>query len=213
MLPQERDLVQRLADQPFTLLGINSDKSRSALKKIIDEQKITWPQIFDGTRGPIARQWNVKSWPTIYVIDQQGVIRYRNVRGEALEKAVAALLGKGPRQSDSGAVERGSRAPLVPASECRAAAGILASARYRSRLGLPRVRESFLACRRGCEKPFLPPPRREPFPACRVGSSGQRNSGKGGGTKMIDQQPWGTVINLKGNRSWKPSGTQRHHAS
>ena len=101
MLPQERETVQRLADKPFTLLGINSDKSRSALQKIIAEQNITWPQIFDGTRGPIAKQWNVKSWPTIYVIDQQGVIRYRNVRGQALEKAVAGLLGIGPRKADS----------------------------------------------------------------------------------------------------------------
>lgn len=106
-------MVQRLADKPFTLLGINSDKSRSALQKIIDEQNITWPQIFDGTRGPIAKQWNVKSWPTIYVIDQQGAIRYRNVRGEALEKAVAGLLGIGPKKADSAtskpAAERGAR--------------------------------------------------------------------------------------------------------
>jgi len=94
-------MVQRLADKPFTLLGINSDKSRSALQKIISEQSITWPQIHDGTGGPIARQWNVKSWPTIYVIDQKGVIRYRNVRGEALEKAVAGLLGIKPEESDS----------------------------------------------------------------------------------------------------------------
>jgi peroxiredoxin len=102
MLPQEREMVQRLADKPFTLLGINSDQSRSALKKIIDEQRITWPQVFDGgTRGPIAKQWNVKSWPTVYVIDQQGIIRFRNVRGEALEKAVNSLLGKGPRKADA----------------------------------------------------------------------------------------------------------------
>ena len=97
MLPQERELVQRLAGKPFTLLGINSDKSRSALQKTIAEQQITWPQIWDGsTTGPIAKQWNVHGWPTIYVIDQQGIIRYRNVRGEALEKAVNALLDKSP---------------------------------------------------------------------------------------------------------------------
>jgi len=41
MLPHERDLVQRLANRPFTLLGINSDESRSALKKIIASEKIT----------------------------------------------------------------------------------------------------------------------------------------------------------------------------
>ena len=94
-------MVQRLAGKPFTLLGINSDQSRSALQKIIREQGITWPQIFDGSRGPIAKQWNVKSFPTIYVIDQKGVIRYRNVRGEALEKAVAGLLGLAPRIAES----------------------------------------------------------------------------------------------------------------
>jgi peroxiredoxin len=93
MLPQERDLVQKLAGRPFTLLGINSDRSRSALQKVIAEQHITWPQIYDrGTTGPIAKQWNVHAWPTIYVLDQQGIIRYRNVRGEALEKAVNTLL-------------------------------------------------------------------------------------------------------------------------
>ena len=87
-------MVQRLKDKPFTLLGINSDKSRSALQKTIEEQHITWPQIYDGVSGPIARAWRVRSFPTIYVLDQQGVIRYRNVRGEALEKAVNQLLEK-----------------------------------------------------------------------------------------------------------------------
>ncbi len=108
MLPQERDLVQRLADKPFTLLGINSDKSRSALQKIIAEQKITWPQIYDGgTSGPIAKQWNVHAWPTVYVIDQQGIIRYRNVRGEALEKAVTQLLDQGHQKAESQPVGSG----------------------------------------------------------------------------------------------------------
>jgi hypothetical protein len=94
MLPHERDLVQRLADRPFTLLGINSDESRSALKKIIASEKITWPNIYDGKRGALARRWNVSSWPTIYVLDHEGVIRYRDVRDEALEKAVLTLLEK-----------------------------------------------------------------------------------------------------------------------
>lgn len=96
MLPHEREMVARLKDRPFTLLGINSDESRSALQKIIKEQNITWPNIYDGTpgKGPIAKQWNVWGWPTIYVIDQEGVIRHRNLRDEKLEKAVMELLEK-----------------------------------------------------------------------------------------------------------------------
>jgi len=102
MLPQERELVAKLADKPFTLLGINSDESRSVLRKVMRDEKITWPNIYDGPpgRGPIATQWNVYGWPTIYVLDHKGVIRYRDVRDEELEKAVMELLRDVPAQPD-----------------------------------------------------------------------------------------------------------------
>ncbi len=84
MLPHEREMVQRLADKPFTLLGINSDESRSALRKIIEDEKITWPNIYGGPPGEnaIAKKWNVTGWPTIYILDHEGVIRYRDLRDE-----------------------------------------------------------------------------------------------------------------------------------
>ena len=31
-------------------------------------------------------------WPTIYVIDSKGLIRYKNVRGEKMDAAVDTLL-------------------------------------------------------------------------------------------------------------------------
>lgn len=96
MLPHEREMTKRLADKPFVLLGVNSDPSRSALKKIIADENITWPNIYGGTLGdcPIAEKWNVQGWPTIYVLDHEGVIRHRDLRDEALEKAVEALIQK-----------------------------------------------------------------------------------------------------------------------
>ncbi len=44
------------------------------------------------TGGPIATKWAVSGWPTIYVLDAKGVIRYKNVRGEAMDEAVDALM-------------------------------------------------------------------------------------------------------------------------
>jgi len=98
MLPLEREMVNRLKDKPFTLLGINSDQSRSALKKILNDENIAWPNIFDGPagQGPIAEQWNVHSWPTIYILDHEGVIRCRDPNDQELEKAVDDLLKKIP---------------------------------------------------------------------------------------------------------------------
>jgi len=93
MYPHERSLVARLKDKPFALIGVNSDPK----DKVVDALKrenITWRSWFDGgkTGGPIAQQYGVTSWPTIYVLDTKGVIRYKNVRGEQMDEAVDALL-------------------------------------------------------------------------------------------------------------------------
>jgi hypothetical protein len=94
MYPHERSLVKRLEGKPFALVGINSDGDKQKLKGRMKEENITWPSWWDGgnTSGPIATAWNVSGWPTIYVLDDEGVIRYKGVRGEAMDKAVNTLL-------------------------------------------------------------------------------------------------------------------------
>ncbi len=95
MYAHERSLVTRLGDKPFALIGVNSDVDKEELKKAMEKEHITWRSFWDGpegTGGPIAAQWNVRSWPTIYVVDAKGVIRFKNIRGEALDKAVDQLL-------------------------------------------------------------------------------------------------------------------------
>jgi AhpC/TSA family len=92
MVPHERSLVQRLQSKPFALIGVNLDKTSDELKKVQKEKQITWRSFFDGQSGPIARAWGVDGIPEIYVIDAKGVIRYRGVRGEEMDKAVDQLL-------------------------------------------------------------------------------------------------------------------------
>jgi len=96
MYPHERSLVMRLQGQPFALLGINSDKNLDELHAAMIKEQITWRSWWDGggTGGPIATPFGVHSWPTIYVLDHKGVIRYKNVRGEALDEAVDTLLAE-----------------------------------------------------------------------------------------------------------------------
>ena len=95
MYPHERSLVERLKDKPFALIGINSDRDKAALKKRMEEEKITWRSFWNGpkgTSGPLSAAWNVHGWPTVYVLDGKGVIRYKNVRGVAMDRAVDELL-------------------------------------------------------------------------------------------------------------------------
>ncbi|MCY2959684.1 MAG: thioredoxin-like domain-containing protein [Planctomycetota bacterium] len=96
MYPHERSLVDRMRGEPFAIVGVNSDKDRDALKKTIQEEKITWRSFWNGgsTSGPISTRWNVSSWPTIYVLDAEGRIRFKNVRGEKLDAAIDQLVAE-----------------------------------------------------------------------------------------------------------------------
>jgi hypothetical protein len=93
MYPHERSLVAAMQGRPFALLGVNSDEKK-AVMEALQREGITWRSWWDGgsTSGPIASQYMVRGWPTIYVVDHQGVIRYKDVRGEKLEQAVEQLL-------------------------------------------------------------------------------------------------------------------------
>jgi hypothetical protein len=94
MYPHERSLVKTHADKPFAILGINSDHDRKELKDVMKKEEITWRSWWDGgsTAGLIASKWNVHGWPTVYVLDGKGVIRYKSVGAD--EKKIDAAITK-----------------------------------------------------------------------------------------------------------------------
>ena len=97
MFPHERSLVKQLADKPFALIGVNSDKDLEKLRETVKAKDITWRSFWngpDGTSGPISKRWQVRGWPTLYVLDAEGVIRYEGVRGEEMDEAITTLLGE-----------------------------------------------------------------------------------------------------------------------
>src|SRR5438034_10312368 len=100
MFPHERSLVKRMADKPFALIGVNSDKDRAECKKKNEDKEITWRSFWngsDGTQGPISKKWNVRGWPTLYIIDADGVIRHKYLGSpgdKVLDGAIEALVQK-----------------------------------------------------------------------------------------------------------------------
>jgi RNA polymerase sigma factor (sigma-70 family) len=97
-IPGERELVKRLDGRPFVLLGVNGDDDREKLRKFLAKDVLPWRSWWDHRdneekgQGGIARDWNVNAWPTVYVLDFRGVIRYRNVFDRDLDAAVDGLL-------------------------------------------------------------------------------------------------------------------------
>ncbi len=97
MYPHERSLVKKLADRPFVIIGVNSDKSRDEVRKALEQEHLTWRSFWDGggVRGPIPTRWNVRAWPTLYLVDPRGVIRYKGVESDrGLDAAIDRLLAE-----------------------------------------------------------------------------------------------------------------------
>jgi thiol-disulfide isomerase/thioredoxin len=92
MIPHERELVKRLAGKPFVLVSIGVDDSRETVAKFLEKKPMPWTHWFNGPDGSIVADLNVVSFPTIYVLDDKGVIRCKDVRGELLDRTVDTLL-------------------------------------------------------------------------------------------------------------------------
>ena len=95
MYPHERSLVTELKDKPFVIVGVNSDGDLAKLKPRLEAERITWRSFWngpEGTQGPIAKAWHVGGWPTVYVIDHEGVIRHKGHGGGAMDEVLRACI-------------------------------------------------------------------------------------------------------------------------
>jgi peroxiredoxin len=87
-----RKLIERMAGKPFALVGVYGEDDLTKGKAEVEKYGITWPSFWDKRHGPISKNWNVRGWPDIWVLDTQGTIRYRGLRGRDLNDAVETLL-------------------------------------------------------------------------------------------------------------------------
>ncbi len=101
--PYHRFAMDQYKDDPVVFLGVNSDADPETIlaSKARGEAPDyrTW---WDGhsqpdaeivaTEGPIATAWEVRGWPAIYVLDQDGVILHINKRGGELIAALDKMV-------------------------------------------------------------------------------------------------------------------------
>lgn len=96
MYPSERKMVEQHKDRPFALLGVHCE-SQKVLDELIAKGTVTWRTWADGQQGPIATQWNITGYPSVYLIDSSGIVRRRFSgvpQEEELTKAVEELLAE-----------------------------------------------------------------------------------------------------------------------
>lgn len=90
-MPFMRDLYAEFGPKGLGIIGISLDENIEAWKKAIEELKITWPQLSDlqNAVSPIAQYFQVNAIPFIAIVDAEGTIVQKGLRGEALKEYIS----------------------------------------------------------------------------------------------------------------------------
>ena len=80
----------------FDIIGVSLDQDRAKLTEFIKTMNMTWPQYFDGLGwgNKLAVKYGIESIPATFLLDGNGIIIGEDLRGEALEDAVAKAVAK-----------------------------------------------------------------------------------------------------------------------
>lgn len=86
---------ERFKAKNFTVLGVSLDRSKESWIKAIHDDNLAWTQVSDLKfwSNEAAAKYKIQSIPQNYLIDPQGKIVARNLRGEALLNKLCELLG------------------------------------------------------------------------------------------------------------------------
>jgi len=96
-LPTLRQLAAEFGEA-VTVVGISLDRSVETFESAVADHEINWTQIYDGSDGPISILYRIEGIPMTYLIDRDGVIVARGLRGQRLLDAVAALAEQGEEE-------------------------------------------------------------------------------------------------------------------
>jgi len=89
-------LYNKYKEKGFDILGVSLDREEGAWKKAIEQDGLTWHHISDlqGWKSAHAAMYSVSSIPQTLLLDPQGKIIQRNLRGEQLAEKLREIFGE-----------------------------------------------------------------------------------------------------------------------
>lgn len=84
----------RYKDKGFTILGVSMDSNRDPWLAAIQQDNLTWTHVSDlkGWGNEVGKLYGVSGIPQNYLIDKDGKIVAKDLRGQALEEKLAEII-------------------------------------------------------------------------------------------------------------------------
>lgn len=92
--PNVVNAYKKYKDRGFTVLGVSLDDNKENWLKAIEDDNLDWYHVSDlkGWKNSVAKQFGVQSIPFSILIDKEGVILGKNLRGEELQNTLSDLF-------------------------------------------------------------------------------------------------------------------------
>jgi peroxiredoxin len=94
--PNVVKMYNKYHEKGLEIIGVSLDRSEQKDRWIqaIADDKLTWHHVsnLEFWQDPIARLYNIRSIPATFILNEQGEIVAKNLRGQELEDKVAELL-------------------------------------------------------------------------------------------------------------------------
>lgn len=90
-------LYNQYHDRGFEIFSVSLDNSRDAWIKAIKDDKLVWPNHVSDLRGwssAAGRLYGIQSIPSTVLIDREGKVLARNLRGQELENKLKEIFDK-----------------------------------------------------------------------------------------------------------------------
>jgi len=93
--PNVVKVYEQYKDEGFEIYGVSLDRSKDAWVKAIEQDGLEWPHVSDLAyfNSEAARLYNVTAIPHTVLIDREGNILAKNLRGKALEDKLREIFG------------------------------------------------------------------------------------------------------------------------
>jgi peroxiredoxin len=87
-------MYNKYKDKGFEIFGVSLDQNREKWLKAIADDKLTWPHVSDlkGWESAAAGTYNITAIPQTILLDREGRIIAKNLRGQELEDKLAEVL-------------------------------------------------------------------------------------------------------------------------
>ncbi|UGU16593.1 AhpC/TSA family protein [Sinomicrobium kalidii] len=92
--PHVVSLYNKYKEQGLSIIGVSLDKKKEDWEKAIEEDQLPWHHVSNLKfwQDPVAQMYNVRAIPATFILDAEGKIVAKNLRGEELDAKLAELF-------------------------------------------------------------------------------------------------------------------------